>query len=158
MIQLTVDEKEIRELYKKGSHDLKILLEDKFGKEFFETIQDRVKTYEDACFELGIDPTKLPNFKEINDQVRVSVIAYYKLTIIARALNEGWTPNFKDSGQISYIPAFEINENNTGIFFYFVNMINIYDINSAHLCCKTKELAEYLGRQFIDIWTDYLLI
>ena len=45
----------------------------KTQKEFFKTIQDRVKTYDDACFEVGIDPI------EINDQVRVSVIAYYNM-------------------------------------------------------------------------------
>jgi len=158
MIQLTVDEKEIRELYKKANRDLKILLENKFGKEFFETIQDRVKTYEDACFELGIDPTKLPNFKEINDQVRVSVIAYYKLTIIARALNEGWNPDYKDFKQGWHIPVFHINDNKTGICFLNTNFISVIDVTTFHLCCKTKELAEYFGRQFIDIWTDYLLI
>ncbi len=114
-----------------------------FGKEFSKTIQDRVKTYDDACFEVGIDPI------EINDHVRVSVIAYYKLTIIAKAQNfkQGW-----------HIPIFHINDNKTGICFLNTNFISVLDVTTFHLCCKTKELAEYFGRQFIDIWTDYLLI
>ena len=123
-----------------------------FGKEFFKTIQYRVKTYEDACFELGIDP------EEINDQVRVSVIAYYKLTIIAKALNEGWNPDYKDFKQGWHIPIFHINDDKTGICFLNTNFISVLDVTTFHLCCKTKELAEYFGRQFIDIWTDYLLI
>ena len=123
-----------------------------FGKEFFKTIQDRVKTYEDACFEVGIDPA------EINDQVRISVIAYYKLTIIARALNEGWTPDYQNFKQGWHIPIFHINDNKTGICFLNTNFISVLDVTTFHLCCKTKELAEYFGGQFIDIWTDYLLI
>ena len=91
-----------------------------FGKEFSKTIQDRVKTYEDACFEVGIDPA------EINDQVRISVIAYYKLTIIARALNEGWTPDYQNFKQGWHIPIFHINDNKTGIYLKKDSTISIH--------------------------------
>ena len=76
-------------------------------------IRDRVKTYEDACRVLGIE-TKTPELPNIPERDRRGVTAYYKLIIIARALNEGWEPDWKDREQGKLVPYFYFDrENNT---------------------------------------------
>lgn len=63
-------------------------------------ITERIKTFEDACEELGNDHPFVRSYKgyakNISEENKndVDVIAYLKLRIIAAALNEGWKPKF----------------------------------------------------------------
>jgi hypothetical protein len=87
----------------------KKLLENLLGPEVFkikkEKVTDRVKTFEDACAEVGEDPTD-ENFSEGT----VDEIAYKKIKVIVRALNEGWKPDWNNSNQYKWYPWFYLNE------------------------------------------------
>ena len=71
------------------------------------TIFEKVKTYDDALTVLNIkNPITFNNTKD--------EIAYIKLKIIARALNEGWKPTFGNySGEHKYYCRFRFNGNCT---------------------------------------------
>ena len=57
MKTLQLSEQKARELYRSGSKELKTVLEESFGKDFFsQDVTERVKTYLDACHELGREP------------------------------------------------------------------------------------------------------
>ena len=58
-------------------------------------VTDRIKTFEDACKELGEERlfVKQYNSNEMTD-VDTDLVAYLKLRIICAALNEGWKPQF----------------------------------------------------------------
>ena len=58
-------------------------------------VTDRIKTFEDACKELGEEHlfVKQYNSNEMAD-VDTDLDAYLKLRIICAALNEGWKPQF----------------------------------------------------------------
>lgn len=143
-------------------------------------VMERIKTFEDACNELGIDHNEwMQDKKELG--LEADVIAYLKLRIIAAALNEGWKPQFT-TDEYRYFPWFclytqseidEMNEEDKSRVVYRSNIIaNAYGgvayANSsfdssytfAHigsrLAFKTRELAEYAGRQFVEIWADYV--
>ena len=64
------------------------------------SITEKVKTFEDACVILGLDPEKLPIVEYLPEKDQISIIAYYKLAIITRALNEGgdFRPFYWDEG------------------------------------------------------------
>lgn len=111
------------------------------------------------------------------------IVAYLKLRIITAALNEGWKPQFtKDEWR--YYPWFyfytqeefdrlsEQDKKNCVLFggraaggadagFVYANSVCAPSAASAgigsRLCFKTSELAKYAGKQFIDIYADYLL-
>lgn len=124
-------------------------------------IRDRVKTYEDACRVLGID-TKTPELPNIPERDRRGVTAYYKLIIIARALNEGWEPDWKDREQGKVVPYFYFDrENNTTAGFASADTGNAPSYTSAYLgsrlCFKNDTLAEYAATQFEELWRDYIL-
>lgn len=165
MKTLQIDEKKAKGLYENASPEFQAMLEDTFGKKFFKSIQDRIKSYEDACRELGIDPEDLPEVDNCEPEDQASIIAFYKLTIIARALNEGWKPNWKDSSEYKWFPWFKANRgaayNGAYAGLSCSSTINTASPASAtfgsRLCCKSDELATYFGKQFENIWSEYLL-
>lgn len=143
-------------------------------------VMERIKTFEDACNELGIDHNEwMQDKKELG--LEADVIAYLKLRIIAAALNEGWKPQFT-TDEYRYFPWFclytqseidEMNEEDKSRVVYrsYSNAIahggvacayTLGDPSSTNasigsrLAFKTRELAEYAGRQFVEIWADYV--
>lgn len=143
-------------------------------------VMERIKTFEDACNELGIDHNEwMQDKKELG--LEADVIAYLKLRIIAAALNEGWKPQFT-TDEYRYFPWFclytqseidEMNEEDKSRVVYRSNShanasggvayANTYYASSnthayigSRLAFKTRELAEYAGRQFVEIWADYV--
>lgn len=77
-----------------------------FGEEAFrpEDVKERVKTFEDACKELGKDHPFVVAYNEIQRttnklvwaETMADVTAFLKLRIITAALNEGWEPKFTE--------------------------------------------------------------
>ena len=70
-----------------------------FGEEIFKSkdITERIKTFEDACNELGIEHPFVRSYNlwmNYGAYNQPDVDAYLKLRIIAAALNEGWEPQF----------------------------------------------------------------
>lgn len=156
-----------------------------FGEETFKPkdIMERVKTFEDACRELGIKPDKwIQDREELG--LEPDVIAYMKLRIICKALNEGWEPQFTEN-EWRYYPWFvlwtedELSEKpdewktdrhliSTGDYQTgYAGLAFAYSDNApsnsgayfgSRLCLKSDTLAVYCGKQFINIWADFCLI
>jgi hypothetical protein len=120
-------------------------------------IAKRVKTYEDACAILGIEPlSERSKLFLTKDE-----IAYRKLKTIAAALNEGWKPDWADDNhQMKYFPWFTCSGTQAipVCAYMSYSSTNTYTYLSSRLCFKTRELAAYAGKQFIDIYNDFLLI
>lgn len=124
---------------------------------------NKITSFEEACKARGVDPNVLPDVSMLPDKHRKSFIAFYKLIIIAEALNEGWEPNWNDSRQYKYYPWLYVqasNEKSAGF-----GLSSSYDVRTrtgasvgSRLCFKTSELAMYAGNTFKDLYTDYLLL
>lgn len=158
MKTLQISEQKARELYKSGSGELRSILEESFGKDFFsQKITDRVKTYEDACRELSMNP--LDENKLMKLGLTKHDIAYQKLVTIAKSLNEGWVPNVCDNSVYRWYPWFVTNGSPSSFAFGG----SVYDNAGAgagsgsRLCFKNKELSEYCGKQFIELWKQFIL-
>lgn len=121
-------------------------------------IKVRIKTFEDACNELGENHQYVRAYRE---WMRISyaeckdVAAYMKLRIITAALNEGWEPQFV-KGELRWYVWFP--NKCGGLVSAFANYAGSHSLSyyGVRLAFRTKELAEYCGKQFIDIWCDYL--
>lgn len=158
MRTLQISEKKAMELYKNGSDELKTVLEESFGKEFFQRkITDRIKTYEDACAELGIyslDEAKLMDFGLTKHD-----IAYQKLATVVKALNEDWTPDVCDSSVYRWYPWFKTNGSPSSFAFddSYCDIAIAFAGSGSRLCLKSNELSDYCGKQFIDLWKQFIL-
>lgn len=158
MKTLQISEQKARELYKSGSSELKSILEESFGKDFIsQKITDRVKTYEDACHELSTSPLDKNKLMELG--LTKHDIAYQKLTTIVKALNEGWVPDVCDSSVYRWYPWFKTNGSPSSFAFCVSSYVfaSAYAGSGSRLCLKNEELSEYCGKQFIDLWKQFIL-
>jgi hypothetical protein len=158
MKTLQISEQKARELYKSGSSELKSILEESFGKDFFsQKITDRVKTYEDACHELSTSPLDENKLMELG--LTKHDIAYQKLTTIVKALNEGWVPDVCDGRVYRWCPWFNTNGSPSSFAFYASSYANAiaHAGSGSRLCLKNEKLSEYCGKQFIDLWKQFIL-
>lgn len=123
-------------------------------------VTDRVKTFEDACAELGIntgDIVKLSVISELSGDAK-SIGAYAQLIIITRALNEGWEPDWSNGDQPKYFPYFEANKAGSGFSYDDCDLWYAYSAVGSRLCFKTAELAKYAGEHFIEIYNEFLTL
>lgn len=117
---------------------------------FFEKITDRIKTFADAWEYFG--KPEIPTFIT-GEQKQIRYFhAIYQMTIICKALNEDWKLNWDNSNEPKYYPYFNMSPSG----FAFEATCNDCPIADAgcgsNFRLKTSELAEYCGKQFIDIW------
>lgn len=177
------------EAYNNGDASVKAALVALHGEEIFESkITDRIKTFDDACRELGENHPFVrayngyaKNISEENKNDR-DVLAFLQLRIIAAALNEGWKPKFTED-EWRYYPWFFIctkeewekmtpqqksrvvgRSNDSAYAFGGLVCANADSASSysysgigSRLAFKSEELAKYAGKQFIEIYAEYIL-
>ena len=169
------------------------LVDDVEAKKDDRPVTERIKTFEDAVNELGKDHPFVTLYHSFiselpeNDESLLSesdVIAYLKLRIITAALNEGWSPEFKE-GEWRYAPYFELftkkevddmsdeekqekrlcvvggdADNGLSCGLAFVASNNAFSaagaIVGSRLAYRTSDLAKYSGMQFCEIWKDVI--
>ena len=145
-------------------------------------VRKRIKTFEDACHEIGID-AEAWNRDKISLGLEPDVLAFLKLRIIVKALNEGWEPRFTED-ECRYYPWFilytgeeynKLDEEEksrvvyrSSYYAYALGGVSCagagYDSSvtnasvGVRLAFKTSELAAYCGRQFLDIWADFVFL
>lgn len=157
-------------------------------------VTERIKTFEDACKELGEDHPMVHVYQalitrackteqSLAEWMGKDVVAFLKLRIIAEALNEGWHPKFTED-EYRYYPWFyfytkeeydDFSEEEKsrcvgracssagaygGLVCSNANGASWYSYagSCVRLAFSTRELAEYAGKQFIDIWTDFAFV
>lgn len=158
---LQIDENKAYDLYKTASPEFKQMLEDSFGREFFNrSITDRVKSYEDACSVLGIDPhTSMPDVCECPKEDQRSYVAFHKLVVVIRALNEGWRPDWTNTGQNKWFNWWYVDTESAGLASAYSSIVPS-DSNAhfgSRLCFKSEALADYAAETFKSLYEDYLL-
>jgi hypothetical protein len=148
-------------------------------------VTERVKTFDDACKELGIDAEAIQQQWQDAGITMLDEVAYQKLRIITAALNEGWEPEFKKD-EYRYYPycilytKAEIEQKDDewkdeynlqlwlgggtsydGALCGLASAPSYYAWSSAdarfsaRLAHKTEELAIYSGKQFTELWANY---
>lgn len=148
-------------------------------------ITNRIKTFQDACRELGEEHSMVQAYNNMSRHcgaTEADILAYLKLRIITAALNEGWRPKgTPDERRYSlrfyfYTPA-EVEKKSdewkrcNGPLFMPAEQSPAHvgwayvvscDIDTganyhypAGLCFKSEEPAMYCAKQFTDLWIDF---
>lgn len=124
----------------------------------------------------------LADYESNSDNIMMKeTVAYMKLCLIASALNEGWKPKFT-TNEYRWFPWFKLftqkelddmdDEKKSRVLLRSIGNASPYGgvayVNSdygpsntnaylgSRLAFKTQELAKYAGKQFLDIWADYV--
>lgn len=117
-------------------------------------ITDRIKTWEDACEMKGIDPIDSLPFPEPDNDFEEAINGTFQMFIIVDLLCEGWKPNYTNGNQYKYYPYFKYTDSGFGFSFSIFEFE--YSFVGARLVFPTRELAEYSGKQFKDIYNKFL--
>lgn len=146
-------------------------------------VTERIKTFEDSCNELGEDHPAVLAYRNTNlrnpevAEENRDIITYMKLRIITEALNEGWHPDYTKC-EYRYYPWFYVYTKEEydnfsekkkiccvgstsaygGLICVYANVASslAYPQCGIRFAFSTKELAEYAGKQFIDIWANFV--
>lgn len=194
---IEVTEKEVQAAFKVAkSEETKQVLAALFCKEerVTPTLDDykTIRSYEDACEALGIQPILTTDEDGENTVVETGtqhfiapkhLVALYKLETISRALwGRNWEPKpDADGSKWFYYPYFalwtkdELNDLNEkqrgallsatanlgatagfGYLYTYIRSSDAYAYLGFRLCQETEEKAAYFGRQFIELWAEYL--
>ena len=153
---LKITEEQAKKLYLEASTNLKEILESNFGKTtFLKNFQDAVKTYEDACEIIGEKPIDEQHLMDCG--IGKSEIAFIKLKTIFKAankMNNDWKADYSNSNQHKYYPYFIWRS--SGFHYDDARYAYTCMFTGSRLCCGTSDDAEYIGKQFEDLYNDYL--
>lgn len=140
----------------------KTLLENLFGKRVFQKdITERVKSVEDAIRELGNDDVEVIQLNRMKSiGLQNHIIGNQELIVIAKALNEGWTPDWSNGVWDKWYPWFKMDDSSSAGRFSFYGSVFQGSVSAvgSRLCFKSKDLATYAGTQFLDIYKDFFTV
>lgn len=185
METINIQKDNVLKAYNSSNDEQKKLLEALFGKDTFKPkdITERIKTFDDACRELGMNHPLVVQFVAFNennkkDKNTADLLAYLKLRIITAALNEGWEPQFI-KGERRWFFWYDLitkeqydnladksravlrsgNVANASGGLVCADAVYASSYSSAvcgsRLAFKSEKLAIYAAKQFIEIYADF---
>lgn len=127
-----------------------------------ENIMEAVQSFDDA---LAIYKEKHHISKEIqmlldykgSDADVIAQQGFAQINIIRTVLNEGWVPDWKNSGEYKNYPWFDMTSGVGLSCNDYVITYTFTDVGSR-LCYKTRDLAIYAGKQFTEIYQKFFII
>lgn len=155
MKTLKLDESTALRIYPTADSELKTILEESFGKEFFtpKKITDTVFNIQTLCQKLGISETELFIYpKDTTDKHKRYINACNILPKIAEIYNEGVFLDWKNDKQYKYLPYKAFSSGSSSVCF-----IGWY----AYLSCpgefyfKSKNLSEIAYSNFKEYYEDF---
>ncbi len=111
------------------------------------SVQERVRLIADAYNAVG-------KSRMIDSNPRI--VAFHDLMVIAEALNEKWIANWGNETQHTWYPLFYMHPTK-GLEFEGANAATTRSYAGSNLCFRSKELAEYAAKQFIDVYKKFML-
>jgi len=148
---MEISKQTARKLYPDVPKWFKDELKKVFGeKSLKEDSYEDIKTFEDACLTLELNPDQVLVGAQSLDE-----LAYRKLKVIIKAINQGWEPDWDNSNQAKWYPYFLLSSG-----FGFSASYCYYDRTAtgvgSRLCFESEIKAGYAGRQFEALYKDFL--
>lgn len=150
--------------YNEANDKGKALLSNLFGKEVFAKARfgsyKDIKTFEDALEYLGEDDQFVKEYTTVHILfLPKDIRAYYKLRIIAKALNNGKVMDYNNSSEYKYYPWFNAKGTPSGFSSndgYGYGYDDSHSDVGSRLCYISSEIAVYAGKQFLEIYNAYI--
>ena len=114
-----------------------------------------IKSYEDACKVLNIQPISENAVAAFPKEDRKSMLAYHKLTVITKAINGGWKPDWNDRSQYKYFPIFYYKNAGLACASTYSTASYTAAYLGSRLCFKTEAMSDYAAATFANLYTDF---
>lgn len=114
---------------------------------------NKVQSYSDLCRELGESELTITMFQRVPMRFRRKVYCYSVLQHIAKMLNgEEWEINWGDSSQYKWYPYFQ---QITGVgLVFFASSYRHSGFSDGVAFFKDKDISDFVGRTFIELYTE----
>jgi hypothetical protein len=108
-------------------------------------IMNEINSFEDACIKLEITQSAIETIKILSSLPNgYKLIAFYKLEIIIKALNDGWYPNFENHNEYKYFNWFKLNDGVFSCYCTYYTYSNMYVPSALYL--KSNDLAVHCAK------------
>jgi hypothetical protein len=84
-------------------------------------------------------------------------VAYKKLKIVIKAINQGWVPDWTNSSQPKYWPWFNLSSG-SGFSFSLSGYRYVGTFVGSRLCFESEAKSNYAAKQFSDLYKQFLTI
>lgn len=155
MKKLQIDEKQALNLYKSASPEFKQVLEDSFGKEYFnQDITSRIQNLDDIFDYLGLDEDKVYIFsKNTRNKFERYINACAIIPKITQVYNEGTILDWANSNQYKYKPFYK-KVGSRWVFDCSVSWYSGASASPAHYF-KSSKLSDDSVKKFNDVYIDF---
>lgn len=157
MKTLQLSGQKARSLYKSGSNEMKELLEENFGKDFFnQDVTDRIDEWEDMMAETG--RPDVPEFSDVPEDLRPYFKSVYRNVVMVEAYNGGERMDIYNSSKYRYYPWFATNGSPSAFAFYGSDCEHSYANagSGSRLSFIKKEHAIHAGKKHTKIFREML--
>lgn len=154
MTVFEIDQEMAKELYPFSPNNIKLKLEEKFGKQAFVKFDWRnIKSFEDACQAQALDAKALLEKWQAKGDAP-DEIAYKQLKIYIKAINGLWVPDWNNDDQRKWVPVFNMK---AGFGF---SDAGYYDWSTdttvgSRLCFETEEKLLHAVKHILPIYKAF---
>ena len=149
MKTLQLSEEKAKELYKTASPEFRAMLEETFGKAFFESVDTVYDAYK------YLDLKEDTNFWFDGEYLK-RVKAFYELSILCDAWNkqDGFVPDFNNKKQAKWYSAFSFA--GFGFSHSYSAATSAYASIGSRFCFKSKKRSDEFGKRYEFLFKIFL--
>jgi hypothetical protein len=152
-MQTVIDKPKVLALFSSADCSGQELLKKALGEKFFLPIHERIKSFEDACEDQGLNPEEIrAQYASIPEPFRQHAITRRELLTIAKSWREGWVPDYDNGSQEKWL-GWLIRDisNPAGFRFDGSHFVIAHSCAGAGsgLCMATQKLAAAFTKQFL---------
>ena len=144
---ISFSESEIQEMFNASDSNQKKVL-DQFFK-LNKGVKDKIKSFKDALNFYGLNASDVYSSSDTKDE-----IAFKKLKLIIKALNEGWKPEWTNHNEYKYWNYFQYDKNGVFSFYDCYYYTGTAYVPSA-LYLKSRDLALYAVEIGFEEYKDF---
>lgn len=156
-MELKIKKETAKTVYEESPSWFQKVLTETFGKACFKTTDfNDIKTFNDACVACGTTEQAFElKFKDLN--LDLDTVFYEKLKMVAKAINQGWVPDWSNSSQRKWYPYFEVAPSGAGFSDSDYLCTFAYAGVGSRLCFESEAKAIHAGKQFTSIYSQFIL-
>lgn len=113
-----------------------------------------IRTVADVLADNGLTQEQ---FDEQCKGLEADEVAYRIIKLLAKSLNQGWTPDWNDEDQWKYYTWFYMG-GSSGFRYDDYGLQHSNSNVGSRLCFKSAELAKYAGETFTEVYKQFMLI
>jgi hypothetical protein len=154
-MSLKINTETAKKLYPESKDWFRKELEKAFGEECFKKPDWKdIKSFKDVYIACGTTE------QEFNDKFNKigldsDTVAYEKAKLVAKAINQGWVPDWNNTNQRKWWPWFNLSSG-FGFSLSYCDYGDAYSAVGSRLCFESEEKSNYAGKQFLKIYKEFL--